>query len=97
MDMRQVVSNNPDIQQMQSALNDQFAQLSKVAILKGVQLTGVNLTGAGVPVQHKLGRKPQGYFVTSLSASATVWNGTFTDTVVPLYSSVACTVDLWVY
>jgi hypothetical protein len=96
--MRQTQSNNPDIVQLQSAMNDQFAQLRQIDILNGLRLTSIALTSAAVTnVNHKLGRQALGYFVTSASAGALIWNDTLTESVIPLHTSADITVDLWVF
>lgn len=96
--MRQIVTSDQTLTQLQSSLNDQFAAIKAVAIVDGLRLTGISLVTATVNnIPHKLGRKAIGYFITSASAGALIWNDAFTDSVIPLHTSANITVDLWVF
>lgn len=96
--MRQTISTDANVTQLQAAINDQFGAISAIPFMNGVLLTGVSLvTGSTNTINHKLGRLAQGYFVVSKSTGAIVWNDTFTDAAIPLHTSANCTVSLWVF
>lgn len=67
-------------------------------IVQGQALTGIALTTSATTVPHKLGRTQQGWFVTDLSAAATIYRtGDFNNANMVLTASAACTVSLWVF
>lgn len=98
--MRQTVSSDGEINQLQAALNDQFGAIIATAILNGHRLPANALVAGQINnVNHKLGRQALGYFVTSMTATAgaLIWNDVLTSTALPLYVSANCTCDLWVF
>ena len=96
--IRQIISDETSVVQMQQSLNDQFNQIAKIPFINGSQLTAIALvTGSLNSINHKLGRKAQGYFLTSNSANAVVWNDAFNDTTLDLRCSANTTVNIWVF
>lgn len=66
--------------------------------MQGRQLSGIELTTSATTVPHGLDRTQQGWFITDISAAATVYRtGDFNDTSMVLTASAACTVAIWVY
>lgn len=97
--MRQTVFTDQTLTQMQSALNDQFAQISKIPFMNGRLIESVHLTsGQANVVNTGLGAEAQGYFVTSNSANSVIWNDTISgDTALSLRCSATTIVDIWVF
>lgn len=97
--MRQTVFTDQTLTQLQSALNDQFAQISKIPFIGGRLLQGVALiAGQANVVNTGLGAEAQGYFVTSNSANTAIWNDAFSgETAISLRCSTNTTVNVWVF
>lgn len=67
-------------------------------IVLGSNLTGIALTTGATTVPHKLGRAQQGWFITDISAAATVFRtGDFNTTNMVLTASAPCTCNIWVF
>lgn len=77
------------------------AQLDPVVaapIPLGQQLSAISLSTNATTVPIKLGRQPQGWFLTDNDSNAVVWRtGEFNKSNMVLTASAACTVDIWVY
>lgn len=96
--MRLTVFDDSKMTLFQQAIQDKFTEIFGIAICNGLLLTDVSLVSASTTnVNHTLGRTAKGYVVVSKSANANIWNGTMTDTVIPLHASADCTVSLWVF
>lgn len=96
--MRQTIFTDPTMTQFQQAINDQFAAVGNIPIVSGVLLENVKLDPAsGNQVSHKLGRTARGYVIVSKSNGASVWNGAFTDKIIPFQVSAAVTLSIWVF
>lgn len=80
--------------QWASSLNPLIANvLNSVNILEGVALT----TGANV-INHRLGRKQQGWFLTDINASAKVYrSAAFNALTLTLTTDADCVVNLGVF
>lgn len=67
-------------------------------LLDGVYLEGVSLNSGVTTVNHKLGRKPQGYILCDQDAAASIYRSQpFNDLTLTLTSSAAVTVAIWVF
>ena len=71
-------------------------------LTRGVQLTRVELQSGLNVVNHRLGRRPQGYIITRMTGAGATLYDTQTDNPRPeltllLNASAAATVDLWIY
>lgn len=77
------------------------ASLDKVitnAVVNGLLLKGVVLINGVTVINHRLGRKEQGFFITDINAAATVYRSQpFNALTLTLTSSAAVTVDLYVF
>lgn len=72
----------------------------KNVFIDGGFIQGVSLLSASTTsINHKLGRKYVGYFITKLNANSVIWVGadTETETYLKLNCSANCTVDIWVF
>lgn len=69
----------------------------KIPILDGVHVQSVEIEPTGTRVQHRLGRLPIGWFITSQNANAVIWQTNIGDLYLELQSSAQVEVDLWVF
>lgn len=70
----------------------------QLALLKGVSVEGVKLSTGNNSINHKLGRAPQGWFITDINAAASIYRSEpFNSLSLTLNSDAACTVNLYVY
>ena len=92
-------TDNNDIEFTQDRISDFAANVSDKEILDGVLVDGVVFDPASltVTVNHKLGRKPQGWFITDISAAATLYRSEWDNDTITLTASGGCTIDLWVF
>ena len=71
------------------------------SIVAGSLLTGVSLVSGATVVNHKLGRKLQGWIIVGISAAATVHDNQASnqtpDKTLILVSSAAAVANLWVF
>lgn len=82
---------------MQNKWSSQLNVILALPILNGTELKNIALSGQTV-INHKLGRKMQGYIITDLDTSAIVYrSASFNDTTLVLTTSTPCLVTLWVY
>ena len=84
---------------MQSKWKAILDQIIQIPMLNGRDIVGVQLIG-GVPktINHLLGRKQQGWFLTDINADTNVWHiGLFNDKTITLQSSATTTINLRVY
>ena len=97
--MRQTIFDDSKLTLFQAAINDQFSQVSQVPFINGVRKASISLiTGQANSVNTSLGRKAIGYFITSKSANADIWNDSIeSDSQITLRCSANVTVDLWVF
>lgn len=63
----------------------------------GVMLSNVVLAPGLNPISHTLQRQPLGYVITDLTSNATVWRTTWNSNTLTLQSSIATTVQIWVF
>ena len=84
---------------MQSQLKLVTDYLSTIPLLNGRLIEDVALTTSATAIEHGLGREPTGWFLTDISAAATVHStaSTLPKRFLNLTASSACTVNLWVF
>lgn len=67
-------------------------------LIQGNLLEKVVLAIGATVISHKLGRKPQGWIITDINASATVYrSAAFNDLTLTLTSSAVATVNLYIF
>lgn len=86
-----------DINRMQQGIVNKINQLGSIAILNGIQLTGISLAVGATIIQHKLKRNIQGYIITKQTAASNIYFVSSSESVLVLNASASVTVDLWVY
>jgi hypothetical protein len=89
------------ISRFQDSVEEVLKDISKAPFLDGVLIPDIALvTGVNV-IQHKLGRKLRGWYITRQRASATIWDGQDTnllpDRTLVLETSADVTVDIWAF
>lgn len=91
-------NNDRDFQLMQTGWASQLNPLLANPLVNGVFVKSQPLTMGATVVNHRLGRKPQGWMITDINGAATVYRSKpFTELVLVLTSSAAVTVDIWVF
>lgn len=96
-----VVTQDKDLNLFQTQLGSALQPVLANPINLGVQLTKIALASGQTTVPTTLNRNLQGWFLTRVRASATIWdsqdsNPTPNQTLI-LNSTAATVVDLWVY
>lgn len=67
-------------------------------INNGRLVSDVALINGTTVINHKLGRKQQGYMITDQSAAASIYrSAALNDITLTLTSNAGCTVSLWVF
>lgn len=94
-----VVRGTADLFQRDAA--EAFKQLSNIPLLDGVLVEDVVFASITVRVSHRLGRPYRGYIIVKQSASASLWVDATASgedaNYIPLRSSAAVKVSLWVF
>lgn len=86
---------------MQTAWAQQLNPLLSNPALSGLILSGVVLGNGTSTINHKLGRKLQGWFIVGINAVAAIYDqqasNQMADKTLVLVSNAACTVNLYVF
>lgn len=87
------------VERMQDSIERVISPLINVPISNGILVDTVALTTSPSRVEHKLGRKPLGYFVIKRDASAIVFDlpEIREDLFLNLQASANVNVSLWVF
>lgn len=89
------------IDQMQNQWAAAINPVLSSPIVSGLQLNNVALANGTTVINHKLGRKLQGWLIVGINANATIHDNQATnqmsDLTLSLTSNAAVTVNLWVY
>jgi len=86
------------LEQLQNQWKSQLDPILANPILQGLQLKNVNLINGTTVVNHLLGRTQQGWIITDINGSASVYRSQpFNDKTLTLVSDAAVTASLWVY
>lgn len=91
---------NLQLSQMQTQWASTLNPVISNSIVNGLQLTGQTLINGTTVLNHKLGRKMIGWFLTDINGSASIYRpdtAPFNDKTLTLISNAAVTVNLWVY
>jgi hypothetical protein len=100
-DLRKIQSDNEELSRVQDLVGECLQPVLQAAILDGVLLKDLTLTPGANSIEHKLGRKPLGWIVVGLNASASIWDSqeanTFKTRTLALNSSANCVVTLWIF
>jgi hypothetical protein len=98
---RKVLGGDVASTRMQSNVGQAVDTMLKSPLVEGRLIENVALTTAAINVEHKLGRKLQGYMVVQQNAGFIVFDAIVatTDTALylPLKATGVCTVSLWVF
>lgn len=95
-------SSDAVLNRVQDNIAKQVNPALKSRLSNGILLIGVVIGVSGVAVNHKLGRKLLGWFVTDQNANAVVWRSDYAapvnaQAVLNLSASAVVTVNLWVF
>lgn len=86
---------------MQTSWASDLNPLLKNAVLQGILLKNVSLTAGANSVNHKLGRKLQGWMLTRVRAAATIYDtqdaNSMPELTLTLNSSANVVVDIYVF
>lgn len=89
------------LDQMQTLWKSQIDPALGNSLINGTQLIGINLINGTTVINHKLGRKLQGWFLTGLNAAATIYDQQSSNPspqlTLILHSSASCLVNIWVF
>jgi hypothetical protein len=79
------------------ALADRTETQGRAGLSDGA-LVSVSLVAGANVVNHKLGRKPQGFIIVDVDADTRIWrSGAVDASSIPISSSAACSAKLWVF
>lgn len=95
-------TDNPLVMRLQENVDQQFTQITDREILSGLLLKNVDLlTGSVNIINHKLERKPNGWFIVRKRGTADVWDeqdgNNKPELTLLLNSSANVNVDLWIF
>lgn len=97
MALQKVVTDDKNIQLIQSNVEAALKPLQSQPMTGGVFLTGISLiAGQANNIQHGLNRVPQIYFVGNLDTNTTVWKTAASSSTITLWCGSNCTVSLWI-
>jgi hypothetical protein len=97
----QVQIADPDVSRFQQTVVERVNTISGIAFLDGAMLQSVSLKVGDNQIPHKLGRAYNGYEILRMRKAASAIFDNSDDASMTKYltlnSSVACTVDVWVF
>jgi hypothetical protein len=94
----QFQSDDRNFQLMQNSWGAILSPLLKLPLVNGVTVTDVTVTSGANVINHKLGRKPQGWFTTDINAAITLYRSQpFDPLTLTLTASGAGVISLYVY
>jgi hypothetical protein len=96
MPLRQINTQDQNLQLIQGNVADAIAPLEKSPLTGGVFISALFLSIGTNKVAHLLGRTPTRWAIMDLNASATIYRLSWDDKFLTLQSSTDCTVSLWV-
>lgn len=86
---------------MQTNWSTKISPVLDNPIVNGLILNNIVLINGATTINHKLGRKLQGWLLIGVSAAATIYDSQATnqqpDLTLVLHSNAACTVNLYVF
>lgn len=98
MTLPQFQSADRSFNMMQNQWAAQLDPFLSNPIMDGYILQNVALINGATTINHKLGRQMQGWFLTDVSAAATVYRSkALNPTTLTLTSNAVCTVDIYVF
>lgn len=84
-----------------TALQDNVAlilqQVTKKALIDGVQLKDVSLTTGPNRINHKLSRQPEGWFVVDTNAAVVPYRTAWDANTITLVATGSVTVSIWIF
>lgn len=91
-------SADPVLELLQTKWRSILNPLIAVPMNSGFQIDGVVLSASANVINHRLGRVQQGWIITDLNASTTIYRSqAFNDKTLTLTSSNAATINIWVF
>lgn len=92
------LDSNKSLMLMQTTWSGPLNKLLANPLLDGFVIEDVALINGETTINHRLGRKMQGYIVTDLNASAIIYRSKpLNDKTLSLTSSASCVVNIYVY
>ena len=95
---RKQKQNDSGLDSLQSNLWDGIERIRRTQIIDGVLLEGLVVGTTSVVFDHKLSRKPLGWFIVDIDKAAAVFRTDWDKFTITLESSVSdTTVNIWVF
>lgn len=92
------ITGLPSVDQMQTKWKSEIDPVLINPIVNGLPLAGVFLLNGTTTINHKLGRKMIGWFLTDQNAGTTIFRSApLNDKTLTLTAGANVTVDLWVF
>ncbi len=85
-----------ELQRLQKNVEDAFGPIVKNVLLNG-RLLEATLASGSNKIEHKLGRKINGYIIVKRNANVSVYNTSDDELYLTLNSSGAASVSIWVF
>jgi hypothetical protein len=90
--------NDENLETVQSNLESFSSSLSFFPILRGRLINDIELEAINTnAIEHKLGRVPRGYFITTINGPASIYTWNMDKSYLTLSSTLAVKLDLWVF
>lgn len=87
-----------DLPKMQTTWAQQLNPVIANALVQGQQLNNIQLINGVTVVNHKLGRKMQGWIVVDMDAASIIYRSQpFNTLTLTLTSNAAVSISLWVF
>lgn len=91
-------TDDKDFQLMQTSWQSVLNPVISNPLVNGNSLSSISLISGTTIINHKLGRKLQGYFITDINGAATIYRAApKNDLTLSLTSSAAVIVDIYVF
>jgi len=97
MSFAKVQTQSRELNQVQSNIATFLQTYATNPLLNGAFVNDQDLISGSTVIYHNLGRQLQGWIVTNIDGSASIYSTGFDDSTLTLSSSAAVTVNLYVF
>lgn len=97
MAIQSVVTDNREVNQLQSNFQSSMKPVANNPLMGGTLLSNVSLAIGDNTVNHKLNKTLSGWILTNISGASSVYKKSSDKTNLVLNSSAAVTVDIYVF
>ncbi len=94
---RKIQATDREVQALQNQVEQVLNPVLKNILLDGVIITDIDISTAGAEVEHKLNRKPLGWFLVDNTTESTIWRTGWDQRIITFDASATSVFSIWVF